>query len=520
MTTARVSRGAALAALAMGAWLGMGAAQAVTLRVNILADPSMIDPITYSELISGDIIRGNVYEAFTGTDAEGNVIPQLALSWDAHDDNLGFTFHLRPGVKFHSGRDFTAHDVKWTLEQLLLPGNRGGLNARYLDPVVGAEAVKDGTTTDLEGVEVLDDLTVSIRFTQPDVLFPIYPIMFMDRGIVEEEGADWHTKVSAGTGPFKLVAWNRGQEVVLDAHPDYWGEGPFVDGVRFVIVPSDDTAISMYEAGELDAVYLGSDVARRVLRDPQFQDQLQMVPAAQIRFLGMNQNLYEPFKDIRVREAVCRAIDREAMVEGLYDGAALVLHGQITPGVAGFNPEVQTFGYDPERAQALIAEAGFAGGAGLPPVKITTTAPFRSEVAYYADQLDQVLGMPVEIEIVERGAHISNMNAGEVAFFPWGWSAGYPDALYFISQVWYGPSIYNRSRWQNDAFDALIEEAMQEPDALARYKLYHEAEKVLLDDWGTCPLTIRQQLAMAKPNVQGVVLTPFRFLPFNEVRID
>ena len=97
-------------------------AEAQTLRTNILADPAMVDPITFSELVAGDIL-GNVYEGFTAIDENGDVVPALAESWDAHDDNLGFTFHLRPGVKFHSGRDFTANDVKYTFEQLLLPGN-------------------------------------------------------------------------------------------------------------------------------------------------------------------------------------------------------------------------------------------------------------------------------------------------------------------------------------------------------------------------------------------------------------
>jgi ABC-type oligopeptide transport system substrate-binding subunit len=112
------------------------------------------------------------------------------------------------------------------------------------------------------------------------------------------------------------------------------------------------------------------------------------------------------------------------------------------------------------------------------------------------------------------------MNAGEVPFFPWGWTADYPDALYFLSQVWYGPSPYNRSRWKNAEFDQLIDRAQGTPDAQARYKLYHAAEQVLLQDWGTCPLVVRMQIALRKPNVQGVRLTPFRFLPFNTVKIN
>jgi len=507
----------ALALALMTASLG---AEAQTLRTNILADPAMVDPITFSELIAGDVI-GNVYEGFTAIDENGEVVPALAESWEAHDDNLGFTFNLREGVKFHSGRDFTANDVKYTLEQLLAPGSKAGINARYLDRIVGADAVKDGTTTDLEGVKVIDDHTVEVRFSEPDVLFPIYSIWFMDSGIVEEHGEDWATKASAGTGPFAFEAWNRGQDVKLSAHEDYWGGAPAIDGVDFLIVPSDDTAISMFEAGELDLIYVSSvPEGRRILKDPQFEEVLLKVPAAQIQYLGMNQTQYEPFKDPKVREAICITMDRDGMVSGLYGGAAFPLYGQITPGVAGYNPDVAPIAHDPERAKELLAEAGYPNGEGLPPLKIATTAPNKDTAAYFASTYKNVLGIPVEVETVERATHIKAMNAGEVPFFHWGWTAGYPDALYFLSQVWYGPSVYNRSRWQNDEFDQLIEQAQTEPDNEARYDLYHEAEQVLLDDWGTCPTTVRMQIAAVQPYVEGAHLTPFRFLPFHDVKIN
>jgi len=127
--------------------------------------------------------------------------------------------------------------------------------------------------------------------------------------------------------------------------------------------------------------------------------------------------------------------------------------------------------------------------------------------------------MPVRIEVLERGSFIMNLNAGNIAFFPWGWAADYPDALYFLGQVWYGTSVYNRSRWQNAEFDRLIEQSRQTFDQAVRFDLYARAERILLDDWGTCPLIVREQLALKQPNVEGVHLTPFRFLPFHGARI-
>lgn len=478
----------------------------------------MIEPITYSELLSGDVL-GNMYESFAGLDADGNVVPSLATSWEAHDDNRGFRFHLRPGVTFHSGRTFTAADVKWSLEQLLIPGNRGGLNAKYAASIEGADAVQSGDTEELSGVTLVDVLTLDVRFLEAEVLFPIYPIYIMDRGVVDEHGDDWSRKVSAGTGPFAFVEWRRGQVVRLRAHDGYWGGRPGIDGVDFLIVPSYETAISMYEAGELDLAVVEQPFTRRVVADPRFERELLTTPAAQIQYMGMNQNLYAPFKDIRVREAICRSLDLEGMSLGLFHGTAAPLAGQITQGVAGSNPENRPVRYDPERGRALLAEAGYPGGRGMPRLVISGPEPSRMELAFYANQLKTELGIPVEVAVVERGTHLAAMNAGQVAFFPWAWSAAYPDGLYFLRDVWYGPSTYNRSRWQNDAYDELIERASETPDNDSRYMLYHQAEKILLDDWGTCPTIVQMLVALRKPYVEGVTLSAFRFLPFADVTL-
>ena len=478
----------------------------------------MVDPITYSELLSGDV-SGNIYESFARLDAEGNVVPSLATSWVAHEDNRGFRFHLRADVPFHSGRTLTAADVKWSLEQLLIPGNRGGLNAKYAASIEGAGAVQSGDTEELSGITAVDELTLDVQFREAEVLFPIYPIYIMDRGVVDEHGDDWWRKVSAGTGPFSFVEWRRGQVVRLEAHDEYWGGRPAIDGVEFLIVPSFETAISMYEAGELDLAVVEQPFTRRVVKDARLEPDLLMTPAAQIQYLGMNQNLYEPFKDIRVREAICRAIDLEGLSRGLFHGTATPLAGQITEGVAGYNPENRPVSYDPERARALLAEAGYPGGEGMPPLAISAPEPNRMELAFYANQLKTELGIPVEVAVVERGTHLAAMNAGQVPFFPWAWSAAYPDGLYFLRDVWYGPSTYNRSRWQNDAFDALIERASETSDNESRYELYHQAEKILLDDWGTCPTIVKMLVALEKPYVEGVTLGAFRFLPFAKVKL-
>jgi ABC-type transport system substrate-binding protein len=510
-----------LAGALLAGVLSTAGAQARDLRINTTADPEMIDPITYSALIAGDVLR-NVYESFSRADREGNIVPILAESWETHPDNLGWRFHLRRNAKFHSGRPFTARDVKYTFEQLLLPGNRAGLARQYLMRIEGAQAMADGRATELAGARIVDDNTIDIRFTAPDVLFPVYPFMFIDSETVRERGIGYLQEASAGTGPYRLDHWRRGQQVRLAAHRDYWGGAPRIDGITWLIVPSEDTAISMYDAGELDVLMVAStDLSRRIMRDQALRAQAITSPIAQINYLGMNQNLYPPFRDRRVREAFCISIDREAMSRGLFGGLASPLYGQITPGVAGYNPaNIAPIRYAPERAQRLMAEAGFPGGRGMPPLKIANLAQYRNEIAYFSDQWRQVLGVTVELDIQERATFLRALNAGETPFFSWGWTADYPDALYFLSQVWHSSSTFNRARYRNPEFDRLIDQAQITPDNPARFALYHQAERLLLDDWGTCGLYIRTQIALVKPNVHGVIMTPYRLYSFAGVSID
>jgi peptide/nickel transport system substrate-binding protein len=483
---------------------------AKVLRINVTGDPAMMDPITYSEIIAGRVIR-NVYEGFTDYTPDGKIINVLAESWAALPGEHGFRFNLRKNVKFHSGRPFTSKDVKYTMEQLAAPDTKAGLGAGYVANIVGVAEVKAGTTKELSGIKIIDDHTIEVRFTKPDVLFPIYPIWFMDSGIVAEKGADWVRSVSAGTGPYKFKEWRRGVHVEIEANKAYWAGAPKIDGIRFLVIPSGDTALSQYEAGELDFLDVQENTLRRVMRDASKQKGRHVVPRAQSRYLGMNANVYAPFKDKRVREAISMAINRDAMIRGFYDNAAFQLHGITTPGVAGYFNDLPKPKYDPEAAKKLLAEAGFPGGKGLPPIDISSTAVFKDELTYYANELNRTLGMQVNVNVVERATFIRAMNAGEVAFFPWGWTSGYPDAMYYLEQMWHSKSPYNRGRWFNAKYDALIDEATATVDDAKRFQLYRQAEMVYIEDFGAAPLPMVASIALVKPNVTGARATPFGF---------
>ncbi|MFK5979839.1 MAG: ABC transporter substrate-binding protein [Rhizobiaceae bacterium] len=521
MTGILEKTGKFIGVLAFAASLALTTAivEAKSLRTNIGADAKTLNPIPNSELISGNIIS-QMYETLTALDVNGKVVPGLAVKWEGAADGKSFKFWLREGVNFHSGRTMTAADVKWTFEQVLTPAKKGGLMVDSINRIVGAKDMLDGKATTLSGFKIIDDLTFEISFTAPSVIFPLYELFVVDSGIEKEHGEDWSQKVSGGTGPFKYSEWKRGVSVDIAAHAGYWNGAAQIDGVSFLVVPNIETALTMYEAGELDLVSIPRSSVRNVKKDPRFAGQLMEKPAAQVAYLGMNQNLYAPFKDIRVREAMAISVDRDAMVKGLYGGAAFPAYGQIAPAFPGYDASTPAIPYDVAKAKKLMSEAGFPDGKGLPPLTIQGTPRDKTLLAFYANNYKKNLGMDITVKVVERGTHIKGMNGGKVPFFPWGWTADYADPATFLSDLYYSKSKWNRVRYSNPAFDALMDKALETADDTKRFALYNQADRVLINDYGTIPTTVRMQIGVIKPTVKNVHLTPMGYMPFWDVTID
>lgn len=497
---------------------GTAPADSQVLRTNIDADAKTLNPIQNSELYSGDILK-HVYESLTTVDIDGNVVPGLATSWSTSEDGMSATFTLREGIRFHSGRELTAADVRWTFEQALTPAKKGGLIVDALRSIQGADAMLAGDATSLVGFTQIDKYSFVVAFDRPVVIFPLFELFIVDSGIEDEYGEDWSRKVSAGTGPFQYDSWRRGVSVNLLAFADYWKGAPKIDGVTFYVVPNIETLLSMYEARELDLVTVLPAAARNVRRDPRFNGQLIEKAAAQVSYLGLNQSLYAPFRDIRVREAISISIDRAAISYGLFGGAAVPLFGQIAPDFPGYDPSIPEIVYDPERAKELMAQAGYPDGRGLPDLVVQGPHENKALLAFYADHLNKTLGFPITARIVERGTHLREMNGGNVAMFPWAWTADFADPSTFLRDLYHSKSKWNRSRYVNAEFDALIDEAVTTANDSERFALYGQADRVLMKDFGVVPTTVRVQIAIRRPEVTGVELSAMGYMPFVNVQM-
>lgn len=491
-------------------------ANAQTLRSNLRDDVPNVDPAAFNGVV-GNRLLALVYEGLTAFAADGGVAPALATRWETPDQGRTWRFHLRPGVRFHSGRPLTAADVEATF-RAVLKARRPSLSAPFLDKLVGRDDFVNGRSDRLSGFVAVDSLTFDLRFTTQVATFPFYPFFIFDSGAPAQWGADWHGKHSGGTGPFRLASWRRGQEARLEANPDYWGPRPAIDLLRLLAVPSVETALAMFEAGELDFVTVSEPAHRLVASNPRYRDLLQVAPRKQMRFIGMNGALYPPFADPRVRKAVSLAIDRRAVIDGVYGGLAVMAPGygvaSLAPDAAAGEFPVIAHEYDPEAAQRLLAEAGYPGGRGLPPVEMTVLDSLRTETSYYAAQMSAVLGMSVKLRVLDRAGMNSAANAGTLPLFAAGWTADFPEPLTYLEALWHSASPFNQIRWRDPAYDALIDAARQSVGDSRRRALYRQAEQRLSDSGVAAMLPTPMNILLRHDNAKSVSITPFGHLAF------
>lgn len=286
----------------------------------------------------------------------GEVVPVLAESWDSPTPDR-YVLHLRKGVLFHDGSPFTAQDVKFTLDRILDPATRSGLL-----PYVAL----------IESVEVIDDHTVEIQLSEPQVTF----LSNLARGIVmiskdafERLGAGGFAEAPVATGPFKVASWDRTTSWVLEAHDEYWQGRAEIDRVIFRVIPEVSTQVAGLLAGELDITSsIGYDTAELIDRSTRARTEMATGLYQEMVILNTN---HPPFDDVRVRRALNHAIDFDAMIEGVYRGMGTRTTHPFTSSVFGFNPDIQAYEYNPDLAQQLLSEAGYADG-------------FRAELLYPA----------------------------------------------------------------------------------------------------------------------------------------
>ncbi|WP_018183207.1 ABC transporter substrate-binding protein [Kaistia granuli] len=322
--------------LLMAAAAGASAAEIV---VAIGAEPTTLDPQAQDDGPER-LVNDNLYETLYVRDAEGNLKPGLAEALPKQIDPLTWEIVVRDGVKFHNGEPLDAKAVAFSLKRIVDPALKSG-QFSYVSTIKDAVAV--------------DARTVRVTTEKPDPALTarLYWLKIVPPAYASDPNFAAHP---IGSGPFKFERWDRGEEVVLKANPDYWGEKPKVDEVTFRFIPDASTRLAGLMSGEVDLI---NNVA------PEFVPQLPKVAKVEgleLPYIVLNAREGSPIADARVRQALLYAINREELAEGLFEGNASVASGQLAvPTAFGFNDAVKPYPYDPEKAKALLKEAGAEG---------------------------------------------------------------------------------------------------------------------------------------------------------------
>lgn len=444
-------------------------------------------------------------------DADGNskIVPSLAESWDISDDGLEYTFHLRQGVKFHNGNDFTAEDVAYTFHRMLTV--EGGVNTEFIDQIKGADELLAGEADTLEGVEVVDDYTIKVTLKEPFAGFLASisspGVSIYDSEATEAAGDQFgmDPAVTVGTGPFEFSSWSFNNQLVLTRNEDYWKGASGLPGVVIKIIPDTETQSMMFESGELDILdldYAADSVDRFTETYP---DQIVQGPRVGIVYFTMNFNK-EPFQDVRVRKVVQMSIDRQAILDALYGGRGQVEQGIFPHGLIGFNPDQEEIKYDPEAAKALLAEAGYADGFDME-IAADSSASDTMTMALeiVSDQLAEV-GIRAEIKNYDESTWLETRKSGELGSFMSTWSADYNDPDNFI-YTFFGNEEKTRIRSINYPDTEVMERVakartlVNEDERLAEYKALEE--KLIHEDAAWVPMFSRLHLFAVSKRVQG-----------------
>ena len=497
------------------AGLGLGQASSSGRLVRLYVDPPTLDPHITTDATSAQIIV-ELFGGLVTIDTDLNVVPDLAESWDTSSDGLRYTFHLRTDAKFHDGKPVTAEDVRWSLERATDPLTQSPVADQYLGDIVGVKEKLNGDAGTISGVRVVDEHTVEITIDGPKSYFLAkltYPTGFvLDRENVEANPRRWSRQPN-GTGPFRLTNYQIGESLVLSRNEFYHLGPPKLEEVEFIL--SGGTSMLMYENDEIHITGVGLADLDRILDtgNKLNAELIQAPPSFSVQYIGFNVN-EPPFDDPKFRQALNLAIDKQEIASVVLGDQVVPAKGILPPRFPGYDPNVQGYGFDPDRARQLLSESKYGADLdSLPPITLTTAGSFGAVISLDMEVVLQMweknLGVKVEIQQTEFATFLKDLNRRRFQMFDIGWIADYPDPENFLDILFYSQSSNNHTNYNNPDVDRLLERARTETDKTARYQFYHQAEQQILNDAPWVPLWYSgERYVLLKPNVKDYFMTP------------
>jgi peptide/nickel transport system substrate-binding protein/oligopeptide transport system substrate-binding protein len=495
-----------------------------TLVYREASDPPKIDPAFTTDTTS-DRASNLIFETLVINSPDGKrILPCLAESWTINKDSTVFTFKLRKGVKFHSvsegkptlnkGREVKAEDVKYSFERLVrLKSPR----AYFVEQIKGYKEFTEGKAKEWTGIKVLDPYTVQFTLEYPFAPF-LAVLAYHAFSVVPREDAEkWGKDFSfhpVGTGPFVFKEWKHDQRFVVERNPHYWGKDaqgnrlPYVDRVEIRIVPDNSVAWLEFKKGNIDILSAIPNEYYKECKGLYGPKKLFVErPGVGTFYIGMNTSK-PPFKDnVKLRQALNWAIDRQAISDLILMGRNRPVKGVLPPSMPGFNPNLKGYGYDPAKAKKLLAEAGYPKGLTVE-FQFNSGGSNRQIAEAVQAQLSQI-GVNVKLKELDWGAHLDMCDRGETQMYRMTWVVDYmdPDNFLFVNlHSSNAGSKGNYSFYKNPKVDQLLSEARRESNWNKRMKLYQEAEQLIVNDAPWIFMMATSSSMVHQPNVKNVVL--------------
>lgn len=440
-----------------------------TLVMIIESSPTNLDPRVGLDAQS-ERIDELIFDDLLERDEHLNVVPALAERWEIRDP-LTYIFHLHRGVKFHDGRPLTSRDVKWTFDSLL-EGKIRSTKAAVYKPHV-------------DHIEAADDYTVI--FHLKDAFSPLlWNLSDGAIGILPYGSGEEMNQHPIGSGPFRFVSAEQDKEVIIERNDDYWGQKARLPRVRFMVVPDTTTRALELRKGSADIVNnaLTSDMVLTLQRNPDLE--VLHGPGTVLNYLAFN--FRDPIlRDVRVRQAIAFAINRQPVLEYLWRGFAEPAYSVLPPQSWAYNGEVPRYEYNPARAREILEAAGYHAVNGVRfhlTMKTSTEESTRLFVAVLQQQLRDV-GIALDIRTFEFATFFSDVTRGAYQLYSLRWIGGNedPDIFeYAFHSAKFAPHGANRSYYANPRLDALIDQARSELDQNTRKQMYFEIQHILAED--------------------------------------
>ncbi|WP_342598980.1 ABC transporter substrate-binding protein [Psychrobacillus sp. FSL H8-0483] len=473
-------------------------------------DSVFLDPIAATDGESFKVTQ-NVFETLLNFGDEDTTInPGLAKEWEASEDGLTYTFKLQEGVKFHDDTDFNAEAVVKNFERW---ANGSEDKFPYYASMFGGFKADEGHV--IESVTADGDYTVVFKLKRAQAPF-LKNIAMSPFGIASptafEAAGDKFGDNPVGTGPFKFVEWKRNDSITIEKFDGYWVDGlPKLDKVVFRAIPDNSARLNELLAGGIDLAD-GVNPADGVTVEGDSNLQLFERPSMNVGYLGLT-TTRPPFDNVKVRQAMNYAIDKQAIIDAFFEGRAQIAKNPMPPSISGYNDDIPGYEYDPAKAKALLAEAGFADGFEMELWAMPVPRPYMPDGAKVAEVIQKNLediGVKAKIVSYEWATYLEKARNGEADAFMLGWTGDNGDADNFIYVLLDQDNIgsNNYTYYSNDELHKILIEAQTEVDEEKRNDLYKQAQEIIFEDAPWVPLAHSTPLLAGKANITGFIPHP------------